>query len=405
MSEQLGKVGIIVSGALHAALLVAIVDRLLAGAEIRRRGRIDPGRDDHPVQFNEIMKGERDAKPAKPVEKPAQPRRSQPAEARAKPRRDPPPPPPRIDIRRRPPGAPRRRPNRRRRWRAKRRPRQPPPPPDAEVDRPQARPTAAAADAARPASPTQSRRQAEARSARQAYRQQAGDRPGRPRSRSPPTSRATRTASSIRTHRQADRPDQAAQCRTGRQRDAARLADPERPAPVAFDVGRDRRLAADAYLSAGSRRRRCRKGRNTSRRSRSRSIPTARFPPSPQLINPPRSRLAAPMPTARCARCCGAIRCKCRLNMRLISSNGEQRPCISIPRSPRLNGAGFISPRRDDREFDPNRRFLRTPTMNFKINVLFRLAAALLALLVAAPIGAKAEGRHISSTRARISNL
>jgi len=72
VDEQPSKWGIFASGALHAALLAAI---LIGFAEAPK---FDDGAESLPVdtitqeQFNQIMKGERDGKPAKaPVEKPA----------------------------------------------------------------------------------------------------------------------------------------------------------------------------------------------------------------------------------------------------------------------------------------------------------------------------------------------
>jgi colicin import membrane protein len=72
LNDQPSKSGLIASGALHAALLAAIIIGF-AGEP-----KLDDGGDAFPVetvtqsQFNEIMKGKPDAKPAKtPVEKPA----------------------------------------------------------------------------------------------------------------------------------------------------------------------------------------------------------------------------------------------------------------------------------------------------------------------------------------------
>jgi len=72
LSEQPTRTGLIFSSALHATLLVLVVVGFASAP------RFDDAAESIPVdtvtlsQFNEIMKGERDAKPAKPIEQPPQ---------------------------------------------------------------------------------------------------------------------------------------------------------------------------------------------------------------------------------------------------------------------------------------------------------------------------------------------
>ena len=74
MSEQPTNTGLIFSGALHAALLACVLVGFASAP------RFDDAADSIPVetitqsQFNQIMKGERDAKPAKPVDQPPAPK-------------------------------------------------------------------------------------------------------------------------------------------------------------------------------------------------------------------------------------------------------------------------------------------------------------------------------------------
>jgi colicin import membrane protein len=72
VDQQRSKSGIIVSGALHAALLAAILVGFAAAPKFDDAAESIPVDTITQSQFNEIMKGERNGKPAKaPVEKPA----------------------------------------------------------------------------------------------------------------------------------------------------------------------------------------------------------------------------------------------------------------------------------------------------------------------------------------------
>jgi colicin import membrane protein len=88
LSEQPTKTGLVFSGALHATLLAMILVSFASAP------RFDDAAESIPVetitlaQFNEIMKGERDAKPAKPAEQPPAPK---PAVAAGAPPPEPPP--------------------------------------------------------------------------------------------------------------------------------------------------------------------------------------------------------------------------------------------------------------------------------------------------------------------------
>jgi colicin import membrane protein len=91
-------------------------------------------------QFNEIMKGERDAKPAKPVEKPAPPiEASAPTPPVNEAKSEPPPPLKKLEAPEQPPAAPPTPPARPAPAHEAAAPPTPPPPPEAEVDRPLAR--------------------------------------------------------------------------------------------------------------------------------------------------------------------------------------------------------------------------------------------------------------------------
>ena len=70
MSEKSRKSGIVVSGLLHGALLAAIVVGFASAPKFDDAAESVPVETVTQDQFNQIMKGERDAKPA---EKPAQP--------------------------------------------------------------------------------------------------------------------------------------------------------------------------------------------------------------------------------------------------------------------------------------------------------------------------------------------
>jgi hypothetical protein len=140
LSEQSQKSGMVVSGALHGALLVAIVIGFSSAPKFDDASETIPVETVTQNQFNEIMKGERDAKPAKPVEKPAQPIEASAPKPEQKTEADPPPPPQNIDSPTPPAAAPT--PPERPAPVAREAPAPPAPPPpaEAEVDRPQARP-------------------------------------------------------------------------------------------------------------------------------------------------------------------------------------------------------------------------------------------------------------------------
>ena len=72
MNESSSKSGIIVSGALHAALLAAILIGFSAAPKFDDSAVSIPMETITQSEFNQIMKGERDGKLAKtPIEKPA----------------------------------------------------------------------------------------------------------------------------------------------------------------------------------------------------------------------------------------------------------------------------------------------------------------------------------------------
>ena len=142
MNEQPQKSGLVVSGALHGALLAAILIGFSGAPKFDDAGESIPVEAITQTQFNEIMKGERDAKPAKPVEQPAKPVEPPKPPEHAQDQPPPPPPPQRPEEPKPTPPAeaptPPERPAAPQREAAA--PPTPPPPPDAEVDRPQARP-------------------------------------------------------------------------------------------------------------------------------------------------------------------------------------------------------------------------------------------------------------------------
>jgi len=142
LSEQSPKSGIVVSGALHGALLAAIVIGFASAPKFDDASESIAVESITQNQFNEIMKGERDAKPAKPVEKPAQPIETPPPQPPVEQTQSEPPPPPRKieEPKPTPPAAPPTPPERP--AAPLREAAAPPPPPvreDAEIDRPQAR--------------------------------------------------------------------------------------------------------------------------------------------------------------------------------------------------------------------------------------------------------------------------
>ncbi|HLW91771.1 MAG TPA: cell envelope biogenesis protein TolA, partial [Roseiarcus sp.] len=73
MSDQSPKSGVVVSGALHGALLVAILIGFSGAPKFDDSAETVPVETVTQDQYNQIMKGERDAKPAKPVENQGQP--------------------------------------------------------------------------------------------------------------------------------------------------------------------------------------------------------------------------------------------------------------------------------------------------------------------------------------------
>jgi hypothetical protein len=144
LSEQSPKSGIVVSGALHLVLLAAILIGFTGAPKFDDASESVPVETITQNQFNEIMKGERDAKPApKTVEKPAQPVETPPPKPVEQTQSDPPPPPekptppaptPPAPAAPKPPERPAAPP---------REAAAPPTPPvreDAEIDRPQAKP-------------------------------------------------------------------------------------------------------------------------------------------------------------------------------------------------------------------------------------------------------------------------
>ncbi|HLH47864.1 MAG TPA: cell envelope biogenesis protein TolA, partial [Roseiarcus sp.] len=94
MNEQPQKSGLIVSGALHGTLLVAILIGFTGAPKFDDAAESIPVETVTQSQFNEIMKGERDAKPAKPVEKPAPPAEASAPKPPEQAQNQPPPPPP-----------------------------------------------------------------------------------------------------------------------------------------------------------------------------------------------------------------------------------------------------------------------------------------------------------------------
>jgi colicin import membrane protein len=153
LSDQSQKSGVIVSGLLHGALLAAIIVGFSGAPKFDDASESVPVETVTQSQFNEIMKGEKDAKPDKPVEKPAQP----PEAAAPKPVVEPPPPPPpqkAEEPKPEPPAPPQREAEAKPEPPAPTPPMRPPPapplrpatsvptpppPPDAEVDRQQAK--------------------------------------------------------------------------------------------------------------------------------------------------------------------------------------------------------------------------------------------------------------------------
>jgi hypothetical protein len=140
LSEQSQRSGVVASGALHGALLLAILVGFSSAPKFDDAAESVPVETITQDQYNQIMKGERDAKPAKPVENQGQP----PTVAAPTPPVEPPksePPPKKVEETRdqTPPAAPT----------PPARPTPPiheaaaqptpPPPDDAEIDRPQAR--------------------------------------------------------------------------------------------------------------------------------------------------------------------------------------------------------------------------------------------------------------------------
>ena len=142
MSEQPQKSGLIVSGALHGALLAAILIGFTGAPKFDDAAESIPVETITQNQFNEIMKGERDAKPAKPVEKPAPPAEASAPTPPQQAQNQPPPPPQKAEEPTPPAAAPPTPPERPAPAPMKEAvaPPTPPPPPDAEIDRPQARP-------------------------------------------------------------------------------------------------------------------------------------------------------------------------------------------------------------------------------------------------------------------------
>jgi hypothetical protein len=139
VSEKSRKSGIVVSGLLHGALLAAIVIGF-SGAQ-----KFDDAAESVPVetvtqdQFNEIMKGERDAKP---VEKPARPAQAATPTPPIEPAESEPPPPKKVDeaVHEQTPQAAPTPPSRPApSMRESAAPPIPPKPEDAEIDRPLAR--------------------------------------------------------------------------------------------------------------------------------------------------------------------------------------------------------------------------------------------------------------------------
>ncbi len=142
MSEQPQKSGLVVSGALHGALLAALVIGFSATPKFDDAAESIPVETITQNQFNEIMKGERDAKPAKPIEKPSPPVEASAPNPPEQAQNQPPPPPARPEEPKPTPSAaaptPPERPAAPMKEAAAAPP--PPPPPDAEIDRPQAKP-------------------------------------------------------------------------------------------------------------------------------------------------------------------------------------------------------------------------------------------------------------------------
>jgi len=142
LSEQPQKSGLVVSGALHGALLAALVIGFSGAPKFDDAAESIPVETITQNQFNEIMKGERDAKPAKPVEKPSPPVEASTPTPPEQAQSEPPPPPPRPEEPKPSPPAAAPTPPERPAAPIKEAaaPPTPPPPPDAEIDRSQAKP-------------------------------------------------------------------------------------------------------------------------------------------------------------------------------------------------------------------------------------------------------------------------
>ncbi len=104
MSDQPSKTGLYVSGALHAALLALIVIGFAAAPKFEGAPESIPVDTVTQSQFNEIMKGERDAKPVK--EPPAEPTARQTAATEPPAVPTPPEPPPELKTADEPPPPP-----------------------------------------------------------------------------------------------------------------------------------------------------------------------------------------------------------------------------------------------------------------------------------------------------------
>ena len=138
MSEKSRKSGIVVSGLLHGALLAAIVVGFSGAPKFDDTAESVPVETVTQDQFNQIMKGERDAKPA---EKPAQPAPAVTPTPPVEPAQSEPPPPTKLDeaVREQAPQAAPTPPSRPAPSMRESAPPTPPQLADAEIDRPQAR--------------------------------------------------------------------------------------------------------------------------------------------------------------------------------------------------------------------------------------------------------------------------
>ena len=281
MDDQPTKSGIVVSGALHAALLAMILVGFAQAPKFDDAAEAVPVETITQSQFNEIMKGERNGKLAKePVEKPA----PKPVEAAAPGRRPLPPrpetppvlkhiddpgedavptPPPKPTARRRPrrPRSRRRlsrRPPRRRKTRPRRRRR--PPPDDAEIDRrqdtrrpqtvvtppaPPTRPKVVEKPPEKPKEPTPDKQKTDsvAKFLEKAKADDEQKPPAKPKSGEATTEQPRQPfdPNAIAKLIGQAKPSPSRQMASA---DAARLADAERAAHVALAVRRARRLAA-----------------------------------------------------------------------------------------------------------------------------------------------------------------